>query len=42
MKFTVVRLRAAQHDCDRILDYIAARSKQGAEAFDKASIYLEK
>jgi plasmid stabilization system protein ParE len=45
MKFTVVTLRAAERDFNVILEYIAARSTAGAEAwakaFDKALIYLE-
>jgi plasmid stabilization system protein ParE len=45
MKFTVITLRAADRDCNRILEYIVARSKAGAQAwasaFDKALAYLE-
>jgi plasmid stabilization system protein ParE len=45
MKFIVTTLRSAERDCNRILEYIAARSKSGAEgwarAFDKALAYLE-
>lgn len=43
--FTVITLRAAQRDSDGILEYLASRSKSGAEAwarsFDKALAYLE-
>src|SRR6516225_6711079 len=45
MKFTVITLRAAERDFNAIPDYIAARSKPGAEAwaraFDKALARLE-
>jgi plasmid stabilization system protein ParE len=45
MKFTVLTLRAAERDCDRIMEYIVVRSKAGArawaKAFDKALAYLE-
>jgi len=45
MKFTVITLRAAERDCNGILEYLAARSKTGAEAwaraFDKALAHLE-
>lgn len=45
MRFTVITLRAAERDFNGILEYIAARSKSGAEAwakaFDKALAYLE-
>jgi plasmid stabilization system protein ParE len=45
MKFTVITLRAAERDYNALLEYIAARSKTGAEAwaraFDKALSYLE-
>jgi len=45
MKFTVITLRAAERDFHGILEYIAARSKVGAEAwaraFDKALVHLE-
>lgn len=45
MKFTVNTLRAAERDFNGILEYIAARSKAGAEAwakaFDKALTCLE-
>ena len=45
MNFTVNILRAAERDYNEILEYIAARSKAGAEAcaraFDKALAYLE-
>ena len=40
MKFTVITLRAAERDFNGILEFLAARSKSGAEAwataFDKA------
>lgn len=36
MKFTVHTLRAAQRDCNEILEFIAARSKAGATAWAKA------
>jgi plasmid stabilization system protein ParE len=45
MKFTVLTLRAAERDSNDILEYLAARSTAGAEAwaraFDKALAYLE-
>lgn len=45
MTFAVRILRAAERDCTEILEYIAARSKMGAEAwagaFDNALSYLE-
>src|SRR5579864_2493238 len=45
MKFTVVTLRAAERDSNRILEYLATRSRVGAEAwaraFDKALARLE-
>jgi plasmid stabilization system protein ParE len=45
MKFTVNTLRAAERDFNGILEYIAARSKAGAEAwaraFDRALTHLE-
>lgn len=45
MKFTVIILRAAERDFNGILEYIAAHSKAGAEAwakaFDKALARLE-
>jgi plasmid stabilization system protein ParE len=45
MKFAVVTPRAAERDFNRIMEYIAARSKAGAEAwaraFDKALVRLE-
>jgi plasmid stabilization system protein ParE len=45
MRFAVQTLRAAERDCNKILEYIAARSKTGAaawaKAFDKALAYLE-
>ena len=45
MKFSVVTLRAAERDFNRVLEYVAAHSKAGAEAwaraFDKALAYLE-
>jgi plasmid stabilization system protein ParE len=45
MRFTVLTLRAAERDCSVILEYLAARSKSGAEAwaraFDGALAYLE-
>ncbi len=36
MKFTVVTLRAAERDFNGILDYLAARSKSGAQAWARA------
>jgi plasmid stabilization system protein ParE len=45
MKFTVVTLRGAERDCNEILQYIAARSKAGAQAwaraFDLALAHIE-
>ena len=45
MKFTIITLRAAERDCNGILEHSAARSRAGAEAwaraFDKASAHLE-
>jgi len=45
MKFTVLTLRAAERDFNGMLEYIAARSAAGAEAwakaFDKALAYVE-
>ncbi len=45
MKFNVITLRAAERDFNTILEYLAARSKAGAEvwarAFDKALARLE-
>jgi plasmid stabilization system protein ParE len=45
MKFTVVTFRAAERDYNEILEYIAARSRSGAEtwarAFDKLLLRLE-
>ena len=45
MKFTVITLLAAERDFNKILEYIAARSKAGAQAwakaFDKALARLE-
>jgi plasmid stabilization system protein ParE len=45
MTFDVITLRAAERDCNRILEYIVARSRAGAEAwaraFDKVLAHLE-
>ena len=45
MKFTVIALRAAERDFNGMLEYLAIRSKAGAEAwaraFDKALARLE-
>src|SRR5262245_53908127 len=45
MKFTVITLRAAERDLNKMLEYIAARSRTGAEAwaraYDNALAYLE-
>lgn len=45
MRFAVNALRAAERDYNKILEYIAARSKTGAtawaKAFDKALAHLE-
>src|SRR4051812_27771082 len=45
MKFNVITLRAAERDFNGMLEYIAARSKAGTEAwaraFDRALIALE-
>jgi plasmid stabilization system protein ParE len=45
MSFAVHTLRAAERDCNRVLEHIAERSKTGAiawaKAFDQALAYLE-
>jgi plasmid stabilization system protein ParE len=45
MKFVVVTLRAAERDYNEVLEYIATRSRSGAQAwaraFDKLLVRLE-